>query len=365
MARVVAPVVVVAVIVILAIGAVAQIGPASGPDRRVVDRSFAVLAGPIVADSNASGSALKALLGDGPTMKRPTFFSDLDSIRTAAAADDRQFAALSPPRPGGNAAERCGATMAGRQEATARIGSALEDLLGGRRGVGGGDEATAARTLEEAGSVLEAADGSWLDCRRSLRKAPGGARLPVSVWVSDPGVWSGSSVGGFVAALVSSGSLAAVHSLTLIAVTTDPASVPGPPGVGVVPPTSALEVMVVLVDQGNVDEPGVRLVVSAAPQGTVRIPAPVRARADVDIGESVTVSPPPLSVRPGATYVIHVTATAENGTSASTSVAVQVAATPPTTTTTTTTTTTATTTTTKRSTTTRAGSTTSRTVPSG
>jgi hypothetical protein len=345
-ARVVAPVVVVAAIVILAIGAVAQIGPASGPDRRIVDRSFAELAGPIVADSNESGSALRALLGDGPTLKRTTFFSDVDEIATAAAVDDREFAGLSPPQPGGDAAGKCGATMAGRQEATARIGNALEDLLGGRRGVGGGDEATAARALEGAGGVLEAADASWVDCRRSLRRAPGGARLPASVWVADPGVWSGSSVGQFVAALVSSGSLAAVHSLTLIAITTDPASVPGPPGVAVVPPVSALRVMVVLVDQGNIDEEGVRLVVSAAPLGTVRTPAPVRARADVDIGESVTVSPPALSVRPGASYVIHVTARAETGARASTSMAVQVSATPPTSTTTTTTTTATTTTTT-------------------
>ena len=48
----VAPLVVVAVIVILAVGAVAQIGPASGPDRRTVDRSFAVLANAIAAQSN-------------------------------------------------------------------------------------------------------------------------------------------------------------------------------------------------------------------------------------------------------------------------------------------------------------------------
>ncbi len=312
-ARVAAPLVATAVVVVLAVGAVAQIGPASGPDKRTVDRSFAVLAAPIVAQSNASGSALNALLNDGPSLGRTAFFSDLDSVRTTTAEADRRFAALTPPQPQGDAAARCGAAMDGRRRAAAQVANALESLLGGRRGLGGGDEAAAARTLIAAHTVLASADESWVACRRALLRAPGSARLPASAWLSDPGVWGAASVGPFVAALVSSPSLTAVPGLALLSVSTAPPSVPGTSGVSVLPPTTALHVLVVVADVGNVDEEGVTLVVTAVPGGSARAPAPVRARTDVAAGDSVTLSPPPLSVRPGTSYVIHVTATAAAG----------------------------------------------------
>jgi len=339
-ARVAAPLVVTAVVVILAVGAVAQIGPASGPDKRTVDRSFAVLAGPIVAQSNASGSALKSLLSDGPTLGRTAFFSDLDSFRATTAEDDRRFAALTPPEPPGDAAGRCGTAMGDRRRAAARVANTLEGLLGGRRGIGGGDEAGAARTLVAAGTVLASADTSWAACRRALRRAPGSARLPASVWMSDSGLWGEGSLGSFVAAVVSSASLTAVPRLALLSVSTAPASVPGTSGVSVVPPTTALHVLVVLADVGNVDEEGVTLVVTAVPTGSARMPAPVRARTDVAAGDSLTLLPPPLKVRPGTSYVIHVKVTARAGAGASASLPVRVSAVPPPPTTTTTTTTT-------------------------
>jgi len=83
----VAPLVVVVVVVILAIGAVARIGPASGPDRRTVDRSYAVLASAVVAQSNESGSALDRLLKNGPSLDRSAFFSTLDSLAAATGRD--------------------------------------------------------------------------------------------------------------------------------------------------------------------------------------------------------------------------------------------------------------------------------------
>jgi hypothetical protein len=94
--------------------------------------------------------------------------------------------------------------------------------------------------------------------------------------------------------------------------------------------------MVVVADQGNVDEPGVRLAVTAVPQGTVRAPALAGVRADIDAGRSVALSPPPLSVRAGTSYVLHITVTPqEPGASASTSLSLRVSAEPPPTTTTT------------------------------
>ena len=44
--------------------------------------------------------------------------------------------------------------MDDRRRAAAQVADALEGLLGGRRGLGGGNEAAAARTLVATGTVL-------------------------------------------------------------------------------------------------------------------------------------------------------------------------------------------------------------------
>jgi hypothetical protein len=361
----VAPLVAVAAIVILAVGAVAQIGPSSGPDRRVVDRSFAVLANAIVAQSNASGVALNALLVHGPGLLRTTFFSDLDSLSVETGQADRRFAALTPPDPAGATVRQCGATMVDRQRAATEVGNALQRLLGGRQGLGGGDEAEAAGALGSAGSLLTSADASWEACRRTLLRSAGSARLRTSTWMSDPSLWTQGSLGPFVVALVSSASLAPVHRLSLLALSTDPASVPGRSGVSVLPPTSALRVHVVLADVGNVDEPGVVIVVSAVPQGTSRVPPPVRERVGVDAGGASALSLPPLQVGPGRSYALQITATAPGGATASMSVDVRVSVVPPSPTTTTTTTIANTTTRATTTPSTRASPTTSKPVRSG
>jgi hypothetical protein len=229
--------------------------------------------------------------------------------------------------------------MTDRRRAAAQVQGALEGLLGGGRGLAGGDEAGTAQKLETARTVLESGDASWAACRRALRRAPGSAELPVSTWVSDPGIWSSNALGRLVANLVSSGTLAPVHRLSFFTLTTDPASVPGASGVSVLPPTSSLRVTVVLADEGNVDEVGVRVVVTALPVDPTRGPVRVRMSTDIDAGRSVALTPPPLSVRPATSYTLDITATApEPGASASASVSLRVAATPPPTTTTTTTT---------------------------
>ena len=339
MARVATPLVVVAVLVVLLVGAIGQIGPASGPDRRTVDRSFAVLAAPIAAQSNASGSALNAIIGNGAALARTTFFSDLDSIASEAAQDEVLFAALSPPVPSADAAGLCGTAMTDRRRAAAQVQDALEGLLGGRRGLAGGDEAGAAHMLERARTVLQSGDASWAACRRALRRAPGSALLPVSTWLSDPGIWNDNALGRLAADVVSSATLTAVHRLAFFTLSTDPASVPGASGVSVLPPTTSLQVTVVLANEGNVDEVGVRVVLTALPQGSTGAPVRVRMSTDIDAGRSVALTPPPLSVRSATSYTLDITATGQApGAVASATVPLRVAATPPTTTTTTTTT---------------------------
>ena len=352
MTRLVAPLVVVAVIVILAVGAVAQIGPASSPYRRTIDRSFAVLANAIVAQSNASGVDLNDLSTNGPGLSRATFLADLDAISAATGQDSRRFAALTPPDPAGATVRQCGTTLVDRQGAATEVRDALERLLGGRQGLGGGDEAEAATALSSAGRLLRAADASWVNCRRTLARSPGSARLLASTWVSDPASWTQGSLGPLVAGLVTR------HPWRRSTGCPSWPCQPIPPRSPVAPASASCRrprpcaVRFVLANVGNVDELGVILVVSAVAQGTVAAPAPVRERVAIDAGDSVALSPPPLRVGPGRSYALHITATAPGGAAASLSLAVRVSVVPPLPTTTTVATTT--TTTTVRATTTTA-----------
>jgi hypothetical protein len=337
-ARLISFAVVSAAIVVIVVGAVARIGPASGPDRRTVDRSFASLVAPIATRSNATGADLRRLLSDGPSFDRATFFSDLASIAADTAEDARTFAAVTPPLPAEQVAASCGAAIDDRARVGAQVRVALGKLLGGPEGRGGGDAAGAARVLVAAGTTLESADGSWATCRRTLRGAPGSARLPASTWVADRGAWQDAAAGAFVASLVGSASLLPVHGIAIVTITTSPAAVPGGAGVSVLPATSTLQVEVVVADRGNVDERGVTVVVTAVPQGTAPPPAPVRVTTDLSAGASVALMPAPIRVRAGTSYVLDVVATpSSTGAAVSSSVPLRVSVTPTTTTTTTTT----------------------------
>src|SRR5579863_3743462 len=106
-ARIVVPVVVVALVLAFAIGALSQVGRGSGSYRRTVDRGFAALASVVAARSNATGIALAEALVNGPTMQRPAFFSALDQVASHAADEARQLEAAVPPLPSGGAGDGC------------------------------------------------------------------------------------------------------------------------------------------------------------------------------------------------------------------------------------------------------------------
>lgn len=317
----------------LAAASVSQIGPASASDRRTVDRSFAVLATTLATSSNATGAALRHLVDDAPTLSRTSFFTQLGDLSATADADAEAFEAVTVPGPAHGVAAGCATAMDGRARALAELRATLEQLLGGRDGVGGGNEAAAALSVHDAGARLEAADASWAACRRALHRAPGSARLPVSAWVPAPGAWDTGAAAGFVAALVASPSLAIVRRLALVAIATDPSAVPDASGTAVVPPTSAVIVRVVVADEGDVDERGVTVVADVVPDTTHAAPGSVRVVSDVVAGGSVAVTLPPLRVRPGTSYVLRVTATSAAGTTSSSSLALAVSSVPTSTTT--------------------------------
>ena len=164
------PMVLSAVVVVLAVSAVAQIGSASGPYRRTVDRGYAALAGPLVATSNVSGAQLVTFLGDASSLGRIAFFFTLDTLVADTADLARRYNAITPPDP--VTTTGCAAAMAGRASAVSALRAALEGVVGGRTGLGLVDPGAAGSVIVSAGSTLRAADASWAACRPRVRGAP-------------------------------------------------------------------------------------------------------------------------------------------------------------------------------------------------
>jgi hypothetical protein len=295
-----------AVVAVLVVSAVAQIGPASGPYRRTVDRGYAALAQALVVQSDSSGAALRSFLGDGQTLGRVTFFGDLDALAADTAMVRGHYDDIIPPGPVTSTGQ-CAAAMAERAAAVASLRTSLEGVLGGRTGLGAVDRGAAAGAMSSAGTALESADASWAACRRGLRRAPGSPDLTASVWVRDPRVFDSTAARRFVAAIEGSRSLVAVHSLVLVGVVTDPSAVASAQTL-VVPATTTLVTDVAVADRGNVAEEGVEIGGVATALGAPTNGVPVQRTVDLAAGASTTLRLPKFPVHPGTSYNLQITA---------------------------------------------------------
>ena len=294
-----------AVVVVLAVAAVAQIGSASGPYRRTVDRGYVALAGPLVVASDTSGAQLVSFLHDGPSLGRVTFFATLDALAADTATLARRYDAITPPGPVTTAG--CASAFATRAAAVSNLRVALAGVLGGRTGLGLVDQGAAVSATAGVGNSLRSADASWAACRRALRRASGTAVLPPSVWVRHGAVFGASAVDRFVTQVAQSRSLAPVHDLALVDVVTDPAAVAGAQGL-VVPAATSMVTHVVVANRGNVEEQGVEIGGVATPQGAVAKPVLVQRTVDLAAGRSTTVPLPGFVVTPGSSYTVEVVA---------------------------------------------------------
>jgi hypothetical protein len=299
-----------------------RISPASGSYRRTVDRGYAALVGPLVAQSNTSAGDLVQLLQKGPGLDRAAFFTDLDELAASSKDLERQFEAITPPDPVVDAGSECARAMQGRARASADLRSALEGVLGGGTGTGpgAGDEAAAIGAMRSIGLSLQSDDGLWVACRSALRHGAGSARLAASTWIKDPSLWSPGALTDFVASVTGAPTLAADHHLVIANIVTVPSPSPSPSsgaGTTLVPATTELGVHVVLENQGNVDEEGVHLVASlgvsgtqagARPPGVSSVSLP-KATFTVVAGASVALAFPTLTVAPGDSYALSIVAT--------------------------------------------------------
>jgi hypothetical protein len=303
--RLAVPMVLSAVVVVLGVSAVAQIGPSSGPYRRTVDRGYAALAQPLAVESDSSGAAMLSFLREASSLGRIAFFFDLDTLAIDTAELARRYDAITPPDP--TTGSGCATAITGRASAVSTLRSALEGVVGGRTGLGVVDEAAATASVTSVGAELLSSDASWAACRRALRRAPGSALVPRSTWVHDPGTFGAGAASHLVSAIAGSHALTPVHRIVVLGVVTDPTAVASGSTL-VAPAATTLVVHVVLANQGNVDEHGVEVGGEATLQGASASPVPVQQTVNLAAARSTTMALPGLKVAPGSSYTLQILA---------------------------------------------------------
>jgi hypothetical protein len=167
----------------------------------------------------------------------------------------------------------------------------------------------ATNRIAAAGTLLTRADQLYGSVRSALAAAPGHARLPRSVWVTDPQQWQAGALASRVDLMATSTSLQGTHYLVLRTIRLNPPALPAPQatpaGTSVLSPTTQLAISVVLANQGTVDEPhaAVRFTLANSTSGASRSHVET---ASVASGASVTLPDVRFSVVPGTTYVFTV-----------------------------------------------------------
>jgi hypothetical protein len=333
-----------ALILFLLIGGIVFIGQGSGPYRSSVDRSFAQQANALVGQSNAAGASFRSLMSTMPSLPRARLQQYLDALVADTAQTSRRADGLTPPTPVGTTGASVQSALAERSQAAVALRRAVDRLLGiaplpivgaaagsGRATAADGtvprplSAAQATAAIAEVGPLLERADRGFAAARRELAAGPGSARLAPSRWVTESVIFGAGAVGTLVDELTGSPTLAPDADVRLVAVRLSPPVVPPAPatpgqapppattaGVSVLSPTHRLFVTPSIDNVGNVAEARLALTVTLQPLPTGKV-VTLRRNVSLGPGESITVSLPGLSVRPGETYGLTVTITPPPG----------------------------------------------------
>jgi hypothetical protein len=259
----------------------------SGSDsrsRRLVEQAYLDEMRPHVERSTQQGADLAAARDDAGKLGRVGVTKQLNRLEKEASAVLREVRNADPPASLANAHTLLESTMFIRARAAASLAESLPEALAAE---GSGD---VVKQMATAGADLSTADGLYAVFRRSLAppgKAPA-ASMPPSRWVTRPGSWTQAELRALVSTLRATSTLAPVHDVAVIVVTTDPTAVGKEGDADVLPPSKSLRLEVVVANVGNTREKQVPVVAAVTtPSGAVDT---ARQFVDLAPGQRLTVT---------------------------------------------------------------------------
>ncbi len=314
-----------ALLLLLLVGGLSQVGSQSRNFDAASERALAVQATVLAQQSNATASSLRSLMGDLPAQTRQSLQVGLEGAVQQSAAQAVRAAQVSRSMPATSPAGQLAGVFAERASSVAAVRAALDGFLGlaplpvagasatggsGAAGPGGSALLSAEQTagsIATAGAALSRADAQYRSVRATL--AAGHARMPSSVWVTDPAAWAAGAVAAQVDLVATSPTLSISHYVVLRTVRLSPAALPAPPGtppgVSVLSPTSALGVTAVVANLGSAAQPSVRTRIIVSDQGSGASTTRV-VTSSLALGASVVLPSVTVPVTPGSAYLLTV-----------------------------------------------------------
>jgi hypothetical protein len=316
------------IVLALLVGGLTQVSRQSQGYDANSNRSLAAQGSVIAEQSNTTASQVRSLMNNLQTQDRQALQASLDAAVQETARQSARADLAAGSAPSGSVAGEFAAVFAERAQSMSELRDALDGFLGMQpipsAGIPATDSATsqsvvsqtallsatqATNRIAAAGALLSRSDSVYRSVRRSLAAAAGNARLPKSVWVSDPQLWQVGTVAAQVDLIATSSTLEATHYVLLRTVRLSPPALPPPPGapstVSVLSPTSLLGVTVVLGNDGSSGEPHASVRITLANQSSGATVTKVETTA-LALGGSVALPTATFHVKPGSTYQLTV-----------------------------------------------------------
>ena len=274
-----------------------------GPSQRLAELAYLDEVRPSVERSTELGAALRQVRTDASKLGRDGVNRRLDRVQETAESALRAVRGTEPPATLETQHSLLVATLAVRARATTTVRSALVQALGTE------PPAAAIDALVGAGQDIAAADRTYDVFLSGMPKAEGAETgvMPPSRWAENEFEWDRAELTVFVNSLRSSSTLAPVHELALILVTTDPSPVGSEAGSLVLPGLSTLRLQIVVANSGNETEKRVPVVATVTPAPGAGDPDTARDFVDLLPGQRQALTLGGLRVPPGGPSTLSVT----------------------------------------------------------
>ena len=279
------------VVLALLVGGLTQVSRQSQGYDANSNRSLAAQGAVVAGQSTATAAQVRTLVGNLQAQTRQSIETELDSAVQQTANQAASMDLVAGSSSAGSPAGELAAVFTDRARSVAGLRNAIDGFLGiqptpiadapattsppAASSTGQASTVTAGQATDQiaaAGAMLARSDDLYRSARRTLAASAGHARLPKSVWVTDPQLWQAATVATQVDLMATSPTLAASHYLLLRTVRLDPPALPTPQGaaatVAALSPTSQIGVTTVLGNDGTADEPHAAVRFTLANQAT-------------------------------------------------------------------------------------------------
>jgi hypothetical protein len=278
----------IATIVVLAVNT-AMSARSPAPARELAKQSYLDQVLPAVEQSTQEGKDIDTVRTQALTLGVTTINGRLQEVTANADQTLAQVRRLKPPTSLQTAHDLLVATLAMRADGADAFRRAMAGAISGR------GSASPVQEIIDVGRDFDAGDRAYALFAKAM---PLTAPMPASQWLTNPVNYSATEVASFLAGLKSAASLAPVHDLSVVLVTTDPAAVSSSPSSEVLPISKILDLQIVVANLGNQSEKKLTVTATIAPSASGPSQM-VRDFADLSPGQRRTVRLGGLRAQPG------------------------------------------------------------------